>query len=68
MAKNIRTNQYNTKPIGPVKYVKINEIIKKNFGIAYFSESLAIQAPINKLIAKKWSQKIKRKDSLENIV
>ncbi len=30
-----------------------NEIIKKNLGIMYFCESLEIQAPKNKLIAKK---------------
>ena len=42
-------------------------MIKKNLGTMYFCESFAIQAPKNKLIAKKWSQNIKRKASLENI-
>ena len=33
--------------------IKNNEIITKILGIMYFCESLAIQAPKNKLIAKK---------------
>ena len=37
----------------------------KNFGIEYLKESLEIQDPINKLIAKKCNQKINRKFSSE---
>ena len=51
-------------PIGPVKYVKIIDIIVNILGIKYFLASLTIQAPANKLIAKKCSQKINNKFSL----
>ena len=56
-----------TNPIGPVKYVKISEGINTILGIKYFFPSLTIQAPANKLMDKKCSQKINNKASLANI-
>ena len=56
-----------TNPIGPVKYVKINEGIVIIFGIKYFLASLTNHAPANKLIAKKCNQKTSNKASFENI-
>ena len=56
-----------TNPIGPVKYVKINDGIITIFGIRYFLASLTIHAPANKLIDKKCNQKINNNASLENI-
>ena len=40
-------------PNGPVKYVKIIDMIVNILGIKYFLASLTIHAPANKLIAKK---------------
>ena len=42
-----------TNPTGPVKYVKTSEGIVIILGIKYFLASLTIQAPANKLIARK---------------
>ena len=56
-----------TNPIGPVKYVKINDGINTILGIKYFLPSLTIHAPTNKLIDKKCSQKINNNASLANI-
>ena len=56
-----------TNPTGPEKYVKIRDRIVIIFGIKYFLASLTIQAPANKLIARKCSQKISSKISLANI-
>ena len=56
-----------TNPIGPVKYVKINDGIITIFGIRYFFPSLTIHAPANKLIDKKCNQKINNNASLANI-
>ena len=50
-----------------IKKVKTSEGIIIIFGIKYFLESLTIQVPVNKLIAKKCSQNIKSKASLANI-
>ena len=56
-----------TNPTGPEKYVKIRDGIVIILGIKYLLASLIIQAPANKLIARKCSQNISNKTSLANI-
>ena len=42
-----------TRPIGPEKYVINRDTISKILLIAYLCESLAIHAPVKRLIDKK---------------
>jgi hypothetical protein len=51
-------------PTGPAKYAIIIQGIENILGTIYFKQSLAIHVPVNKLMARKCSQKTNLKVSL----